>query len=148
RDIALAFGVPAQMVGIPDSQTYANMAEARMAFYEETVLPIVTRVIAGVDHWLSPMYGDDLQLDFDPDEISALTPRRDQQWSKLQGVTFLTRNEKREAAGYGPIAGGDKSRNTDKDEDDSTNHLPKLYAWNPHKYGSTNIKGEEEDYDD
>ena len=31
RDIALAFGVPAQLVGIPDAQTYSNMAEARMA---------------------------------------------------------------------------------------------------------------------
>jgi len=51
RDIALAFGVPAQLVGIPDAQTYANMAEARMALYEETVLPLVTRVIAGFDHW-------------------------------------------------------------------------------------------------
>jgi HK97 family phage portal protein len=121
RDIALAFGVPAQMVGIPDSQTYANMAEARMAFYEETVLPLVTRVIAGFDHWLTPMFDDHLELDFDPDEISALTPRRDQQWSKLQNATFLTRNEKREAAGYGPVPGGEEDNgdaNDSGNEDD------------------------------
>jgi HK97 family phage portal protein len=103
RDIALAFGVPAQLIGIPDAQTYANMAEARMAFYEETILPLVTRVIAGFDHWLTTMFDDNLELDYDPDQISALAVRRDMQWSKLQNADFLTRDEKREAAGYGPM---------------------------------------------
>lgn len=108
RDIAQAFGVPAQLVGIPDSQTYANMAEARLAFYEETVLPLLTRVIAGFDHWLTPMFDDNLYLDFDRDEISALSDRRDAQWSKIRVADFLTINERREAAGYSPIAGGDE----------------------------------------
>jgi HK97 family phage portal protein len=30
RDIAQAFGIPAQLVGVPDAQTFSNMAEARM----------------------------------------------------------------------------------------------------------------------
>lgn len=107
RDIALAFGVPAQLIGIPDAQTYANMAEARLALYEETVLPLVNRVIGAFDHWLSPMYEGGLELDFDPDEVSALALRRDTQWNKLQATDFLTINEKRHAIGYGPIEGGD-----------------------------------------
>jgi HK97 family phage portal protein len=114
RDIALAFGVPAQLIGIPDAQTYANVEQARLAFYEETVLPLLTRVIAGFDHWLCPMYGDDIELDFDPDSISALAEKRQGQWAKLQNADFLTRNEKRTAAGYGPVPGGDD------DEDDDT----------------------------
>ncbi|MDX2027689.1 MAG: phage portal protein [Alphaproteobacteria bacterium] len=108
RDIAQAFGVPAQLIGIPESQTYANMAEARLAFYEETVLPLLTRVIAGFDHWLTPMFDDTLRLDYDPDAISALAVRREMQWSKLQAADFLTVNEKRAAAGYEPIEGGDE----------------------------------------
>jgi HK97 family phage portal protein len=107
RDIALAFGVPAQLIGIPGAQTYANMAEARLAFYEDTVLPLVSRVIAAFDHWLSPMFDDALALDFDMDEISALTLRRDAQWEKLQQVDFLTMNEKRAAVGYAPVEGGE-----------------------------------------
>ena len=104
RDIALAFGVPAQLIGIPDAQTYANMEQARLAFYEETVMPQITRVIAGIDHWLCPMYEGKPELDFDPDAISALTDKRQAQWSKIQVANFLTQNEKREAAGYGPMA--------------------------------------------
>ena len=38
-DIALCFGVPSQLVGVPDSQTYSNVAEARLALYEETIIP-------------------------------------------------------------------------------------------------------------
>jgi hypothetical protein len=116
RDIALAFGVPGQLVGVPDAQTYANFAEARLAFYEETVLPILTRVIAGFDHWLPPMFDDRLELDFDPDTISALSARRDAQWTKAQNASFLTRNEKREIAGYGPVPGGDEDDGGDDDE--------------------------------
>ncbi|MDD3289086.1 MAG: phage portal protein, partial [Alphaproteobacteria bacterium] len=90
RDIALAFGVPAQLVGISGSQTYANMQEARLAFYEETVLPLMTRVVAAFDHWLTPMFDESLELEFDQDEIPALTARRDMLWDKLQRVDFLT----------------------------------------------------------
>jgi len=107
RDIALAFGVPAQLVGIPEAQTYANMAEARLAFYEETVLPIVTRVAAGIDHWLSPMFPDYPELTTDTDNISALTDKRQAQWNTIRNADFLTRNEKREAAGYGTDATAD-----------------------------------------
>lgn len=118
RDIALAFGVPAQLIGLPDAQTYANVEQARLAFYEETILPQLTRVIAGVDHWLCPMYRDRPELDFDPDSISALTEKRQAQWSKIQNANFLTRNEKREAAGYGPVPGGDADGGGDSDDDD------------------------------
>jgi phage portal protein BeeE len=76
RKIALAFGVPAQPIGIPDAQTYANMERTRMAFYEETVLPQITRVIAGTDHWLCPMCSARPKLDFDLDSLSALTDKR------------------------------------------------------------------------
>ncbi len=108
RDIALAFGVPAQLIGVPEAQTYANMAEARLAFYEETVLPNLTRVTAAFDHWLAPMYrGDAFWLDFDPDCISALTEKRQTQWNKIQNARFLTRNEMRQTAGFSPMEGGD-----------------------------------------
>lgn len=113
RDIAVAFGVPAQLIGIPDTQTYANMAEARMAFYEETVLPNLTRVTASLDHWLCPMYRDNVWLDFDEDCISALTEKKQTQWNRIQNSNFLTRNEMRELAGYGPVQGGDDDGDSD-----------------------------------
>lgn len=110
RDIALAFGVPAQLIGIPGSQTYANMTEARLAFYEETVLPLVGRVVAAFEQWLGHRFEQELTLDYDADAISALIGRRDHLWDKVQNADFLTVNEKRAALGYGPIADGDLRR--------------------------------------
>lgn len=111
RDIAQAFGVPAQLVGIPGAQTYSNMSEARMAFYEETIMPLVTKVAAAFDHWLSPRFDENLELKYDADGISALTARRDTQWDKLQRADFLTLNEKRKALGYSDVEGGDSLPN-------------------------------------
>jgi len=34
RDIALAFGVPPQLLGIPGDNTYSNLVEARAALWE------------------------------------------------------------------------------------------------------------------
>jgi HK97 family phage portal protein len=107
RDIALAFGVPAQLIGIEGAQTYANMQEARLALYEETVLPLLAKATVALDHWLASMFGEGLYLDYDADAISALTARRDVLWEKLQKVDFLTINEKRAALGYEPVDGGD-----------------------------------------
>lgn len=38
RDIALAFGVPPMLLGIPGDNTYANYSEARLAFWEDSTL--------------------------------------------------------------------------------------------------------------
>ena len=46
-------------------------------------------------------YGDDL------DDIPALSLQRERQWEKLVKTDFLTLNEKRQAAGYGALEGGD-----------------------------------------
>jgi hypothetical protein len=141
RDIALAFGVPAQMIGLPDAQTYANMEQARLAFYEETVLPQITRVISGIDHWLCPMYRDRPDLDFDPDSISALTDKRQAQWTKIQTANFLTLNEKREAAGYGPIAGGDRIDDTPAPTGKSAQALRPKYSPDQPRVPAGNIDG-------
>ena len=42
RDIALAFGVPPQLLGIPGDNTYSNLQEARLALWEQTVVPLAT----------------------------------------------------------------------------------------------------------
>ncbi len=102
QDIALAFGVPDQLISISESQTYANMAEARLALYEETVLPLVQQFKGELNRWLAPMFDDGLRLDIDADEIPALAARRDMVWDKIGKADFLSRNEKRQAVGYPP----------------------------------------------
>lgn len=106
REIALAFGVPPMLIGIPGDATYANYAEANRAFYRLTVLPLVSRVAASVAWWLSEHLGEEVDLRPDPDQVPALAEERDQQWRRIDEASFLTQAEKRQALGLPPLAEG------------------------------------------
>lgn len=108
REIALAFGVPGQLIGLPDAQTYSNLQEARLALYEETIIPLAERMTAAFNHWLMPMVNDHLTLALDHDAVVALANKRDTLWDKVGNAAFLTINEKREALGYSPLPDGDR----------------------------------------
>jgi HK97 family phage portal protein len=101
REIALAFGVPAQLIGLPDAQTFSNFKEARLAFYEDTVLPLTFALRDALNAWLVPMFGESLRLEPNLDEVSALSPRREALWARITAADFLTADEKRQAVGYG-----------------------------------------------
>jgi HK97 family phage portal protein len=102
RDIALAFGVPPQLLGIPGDNTYANLQEARLALWEQTVVPMVCSTADALSRWLLPMFNSRLELCPDIDGISALAIRNQAIWDRIEKASFLTDNEKREAVGYGP----------------------------------------------
>ncbi len=102
RDIALAFGVPPMLLGIPGDNTYANYQEANRAFYRLTVLPLVARTARELSAWLGPAFGEGLRLWFDADQVEGLAAEREALWSRLAAAGFLTDDEKREAVGYQP----------------------------------------------
>lgn len=106
QDIAIAFGVPGEMLGL-GTKTFANYKEARLSFYEETILPIMDFVQTELNNWLTPRFGENIFLEYDKDDIEALTEKRDQKYTSLQNTNWLTINEKREAVGYEPIEGWD-----------------------------------------
>ncbi|MEL6201564.1 MAG: phage portal protein [Pseudomonadota bacterium] len=103
REIALAFGVPPMLLGIPGDNTYANYQEAQRAFYRLTVLPLLRRVVASFTQWLEPVNGAGFRYDIDTNQIEGLAYERDSLWKRLEEASFLTRAEKREAVGYSPL---------------------------------------------
>ena len=100
RDVALAFGVPPMLLGIPGDNTYANYQEANRAFYRLTVLPLVSRTAASFSGFLSGLYGEALRLVPDLDQVAGLAAERDALWARLGAADFLTEEEKRQAVGY------------------------------------------------
>ena len=102
REIALAFGVPPMLLGIPGDNTYANYQEANRAFWRQTVLPLVGRTAEAIGGWLGPAFGEALRLAFDADRVEALSAERDGLWRRLEGASFLSDDEKRAAVGYSP----------------------------------------------
>ncbi|MDQ0317842.1 phage portal protein [Amorphus orientalis] len=106
REIALAFGVPPMLLGIPGDNTYANYQEANRALWRQTVLPLVARTAEAIGGWLAPVFGDALRLSLDADRVEALSSEREVLWRRLEAASFLTDNEKRAAVGYSPRPDG------------------------------------------
>ena len=107
REIAVAFGVPPMILGIPGDATFANYQEANRAFYRLTVLPLATRVASAVSDWLSDFTGDEVTLRPDLDQIPALAAERDSQWRRISDAAFLTDAEKRSLLGLPSLEVGD-----------------------------------------
>ncbi len=99
REIALAFGVPPMLLGIPGDNTYANYKEANQAFWRQTIVPLVQKTTKGLQAWLQPFFGEDLNLSPDLDRVPALTEERAALWARLNTASFLTDDERRALAG-------------------------------------------------
>lgn len=109
REIALAFGVPPMLLGIPGDATYANYQEANRAFYRLTVVPLATRVAAAVAHWLSEFTGDPVEIRPDLDQVPALAAERDNQWRRVNEANFLSNAEKRSMLGLPALPSEDEA---------------------------------------
>ena len=102
RDIALAFGVPPVLVGLPGDATYANAREAGRALYRQTILPMATRVLGALGGMLGEWIGP-VRLAVDADQISELAEDRAKLWQQVEAASFLSEAEKRDMLGFQPV---------------------------------------------
>lgn len=105
RDVALAFGVPPMLLGLPGDNTYANYQEAHRAFYRLTILPLVGKVLAALSAWLAGHYGTAVQLKVDFDNVPALADEREALWRRISAADFLSDGEKRALLGLPRVQG-------------------------------------------
>jgi HK97 family phage portal protein len=108
REIAQAFGVPPILLGITGDSSFSNHKEARLYFWEDTVLPFVDFIRSEFENWFSIRFGNPVEMIFDSEAIHALISRRENLWNKISNANFLTTNEKREILGYPPINKGNE----------------------------------------
>jgi HK97 family phage portal protein len=102
REIALAFGVPPMLLGLPGDNTYANYQEANRAFFRQTVQPLVRRTAAALSGWLGWRWGGAVRIEPDLDRTPALAPERDAHWARVSRADFLDADEKRRLLGLPP----------------------------------------------
>lgn len=94
REIALAFGVPPLMLGLPGDNTYANYAEANRSLWRLSVLPLATRIFTGLAQGVEPWFPG-VALAVDADRVPALGEDRERLWSRVTAADFLSADEKR-----------------------------------------------------
>ena len=101
REIALAFGVPPMLLGIPGDNTYANYAEANRVFWRQGVVPLVRRVAGSLSRWLEPAFEEQFEIVPDLNDVEALGEDRNALWQRVGDAEFLSDEEKRQMLGLG-----------------------------------------------
>lgn len=103
RLIAGAMGIPIALVGIgaADAAKFAgNYAESRRVFWADTVIPgYLSPFATGMTHAICP---PGVRVRYDYDSIDALRDHNIANAAKLEPVTFLSNDEKRELIGFSP----------------------------------------------
>lgn len=115
RFICLALGVPPFIIGLPEGATFTNFSEARLALWDETIIPLATHIQAEFKNWLLPKFvpQDELHLytlGLKLDEMPALELRRKSKWQRVSNAVtagILTPNDARKELGWTTVEGGD-----------------------------------------
>ncbi|MHA7856529.1 MAG: phage portal protein [Henriciella sp.] len=100
REIALAFGVPPMLLGIPGDNTYSTYKEAQIAFWRLTILPLVQKTGNALTVWLRGRF-DGVEIEPDLEKAPAFAADREALWARVSAADFLSVDEKRELLGLG-----------------------------------------------
>jgi HK97 family phage portal protein len=63
REIALALGVPPQLLGIPGDNKFSNYSEARKSFWQETINPLAIQLAAKLSTWFSLLLAENIKIE-------------------------------------------------------------------------------------
>jgi len=103
-----ALKIPLPMIS-PDHMSLANMETSKLNFYDNCVIPLLSKVLKFLNKELLIRYSESetQKLDFDESTILALRPRQYSNIETLKKSGVLTTNEIRSKLGYEDIEGGD-----------------------------------------
>lgn len=115
RDVVMTFGVPTQLVGLPGSDTYNNLAQARVGFLTETILPAyIGLYVHGLNHALMK---NGTRIVPDVENVPSMIAFRRELIEMAGKASMLSINEQRALLGYPKFEEDDDSLAADSDED-------------------------------
>jgi HK97 family phage portal protein len=107
--VAMTYKVPLPLV-TTDASSFNNYKEAKLALFDDAVIPLASRILGGLTELLMPRYGEDpakTRITFDPDQITALVSRRNSELKVRRELNLETTNEMRSTLGREAVTGGD-----------------------------------------
>ena len=85
------------LLGLPGDNTYANYREANRALWRLTLLPLLSKLLKGLQAGMADWF--DTAPSVDLDRVPALAEDREKLWSQISSADFLDPQEKREMLG-------------------------------------------------
>lgn len=107
--VASALGVPLPLID-NDASTFNNLEQAKERLYTDTVIPLLNELLAELNNWLLPRFGDGLEFRIDMDTIPALEGLRERMFNRAVMAYekgLLSLQESRILMGYEPQPDGD-----------------------------------------
>lgn len=101
KAVALTYHVPLPLVS-DERQTLDNYGIGKVAIYDDAVIPLSRVIFGGLGELLLPRYGLDpteARITFDPDQVTALVSRRNDELLKRAQLNVDTKNELRAFVG-------------------------------------------------
>ncbi|OAN64831.1 phage portal protein [Sphingomonas sp. TDK1] len=98
REVALAFGVPPMLLGLPGDAAYANYREANRALWRQAILPMAEHLLGGLAQGLAAWFPETM-LAVDLEGVPALAEDRERLWRQVAAANFLSDDEKRKLVG-------------------------------------------------
>lgn len=106
-EIAAAFGVPPELIGIGQT-TYSNRKEAAVSFYTDTVKPLMETYVTNLTEGLAKRFGDGMYVEADYSAIAALRESEEAKINRTEALEGIaTINEQRAIWGLPEVEGGD-----------------------------------------
>jgi HK97 family phage portal protein len=107
RRIAIGYGVPSMLLGIPGDNTYSNYKEARAAFWEDTIIHYLDFYREAFTGWFFNRNITGQYIEYDLNDIPALAYKQELLWERQKNATdILTIDERRMMIGYDPLPNG------------------------------------------
>ena len=106
--MALQYRVPLPLIFI-DASTFNNYENAKVALYDDAILPNCVRIFGGLSDFLLPRFGEDdptARISYDPETITPLVMRRLKELEQRRTINIETDNELRARAGLAPYKEG------------------------------------------
>lgn len=100
RKICTVFNIAPELMGDTEQKKFSNYQEARKALYMEVILPHMNFFRDEYNNWLTPLFGDNLRLDYNRDTIPALQEEAVKVFDRMSKAYWLTIDEKRKETGY------------------------------------------------
>ena len=100
--------VPSILIGDRTNSKFSNYKEAKQDLYTENILPLATQIAKHLTTILSDKLEKGEYIDIDSSKVEVLKKNKTEIMNLLNGLSYLTINEKRAELEYPAVEGGDE----------------------------------------